>query len=93
MTDTKSSSQNEPEMKGWLFKWTNYLKGYQRRWFVLQNGTLSYYRSVLQNFRPAFSLKLRGPTDVAPVAGFGQPCPKPAPWSNFGRSTLVNSLP
>lgn len=34
----------EPEMKGWLFKWTNYLKGYQRRWFVLHNGLLSYYR-------------------------------------------------
>lgn len=37
-------NQNEPVMKGWLFKWTNYLKGYQRRWFVLQNGLLSYYR-------------------------------------------------
>ena len=24
--------------KGWLLKWTNYLKGYQRRWFVLSNG-------------------------------------------------------
>lgn len=30
--------------RGWLFKWTNYLKGYQRRWFVLSNGLLSYYR-------------------------------------------------
>lgn len=29
---------------GWLFKWTNYIKGYQRRWFVLSNGLLSYYR-------------------------------------------------
>ncbi|XP_041971558.1 oxysterol-binding protein 1 isoform X2 [Aricia agestis] len=34
-----------PEKKGWLFKWTNYLKGYQRRWFVLSNGLLSYYRN------------------------------------------------
>lgn len=32
--------------KGWLFKWTNYIKGYQRRWFVLSNGLLSYYRWV-----------------------------------------------
>ncbi|KAJ0033547.1 hypothetical protein NQD34_000654 [Periophthalmus magnuspinnatus] len=31
--------------KGWLFKWTNYIKGYQRRWFVLSNGLLSYYRT------------------------------------------------
>ncbi|XP_067911387.1 oxysterol-binding protein 2-like isoform X4 [Heterodontus francisci] len=30
---------------GWLHKWTNYLKGYQRRWFVLSNGLLSYYRT------------------------------------------------
>ena len=30
--------------EGWLFKWTNYIKGYQRRWFVLSNGLLSYYR-------------------------------------------------
>lgn len=29
---------------GWLLKWTNYLKGYQKRWFVLSNGVLSYYR-------------------------------------------------
>lgn len=36
--------------KGWVFKWTNYIKGYQRRWFVLSNGLLSYYRYVfLQN--------------------------------------------
>ncbi|KAK0167491.1 hypothetical protein PV327_004884 [Microctonus hyperodae] len=33
------------EMKDWLFKWTNYIKGYQRRWFVLSNGLLSYYRA------------------------------------------------
>ncbi|VDO97928.1 unnamed protein product [Soboliphyme baturini] len=32
-------------MKGWLYKWTNYIKGYQKRWFVLCNGTLSYYRN------------------------------------------------
>lgn len=43
--NTKSiANHGEPAMKGWLFKWTNYLKGYQRRWFVLQNGHLSYYR-------------------------------------------------
>ncbi|XP_050081424.1 oxysterol-binding protein 2 isoform X3 [Anopheles maculipalpis] len=32
-------------MKGWLLKWTNYLKGYQKRWFVLSKGVLSYYRA------------------------------------------------
>lgn len=39
-----SDKQLDPEMKGWLYKWTNYLKGYQKRWFVLANGLLSYYR-------------------------------------------------
>jgi len=39
-----SAGAHEPELKGWLHKWTNYLKGYQKRWFILANGTLSYYR-------------------------------------------------
>ena len=43
----KAPSNNEPEMKGFLLKWTNYIKGYQRRWFVLKCGVLSYYRYVL----------------------------------------------
>eukprot|EP00166_Cyanidium_caldarium_P003989 ctg_395.g128 len=30
-------------MEGHLYKWTNYLKGWQRRLFVLENGVLSYY--------------------------------------------------
>uniref|UniRef100_A0A8R1HXT2 Oxysterol-binding protein n=1 Tax=Caenorhabditis japonica TaxID=281687 RepID=A0A8R1HXT2_CAEJA len=34
------------EKSGWLNKWTNYLKGYRQRWFVLDsNATLSYYRN------------------------------------------------
>ncbi|XP_069768893.1 oxysterol-binding protein 1-like isoform X3 [Narcine bancroftii] len=42
MADAKAPADT---YKGWLFKWTNYLKGYQRRWFVLSNGLLSYYRT------------------------------------------------
>lgn len=33
------------EMKGYLKKWTNYRKGYQLRWFVLEDGVLSYYKN------------------------------------------------
>ncbi|RWS29937.1 hypothetical protein B4U80_06650 [Leptotrombidium deliense] len=44
MADIRFRGQ-DPEMKGWLYKWTNYLKGYQKRWFVLSNGLLSYYRN------------------------------------------------
>ncbi|XP_053327411.1 pleckstrin homology domain-containing family A member 3 [Spea bombifrons] len=32
-------------MEGVLFKWTNYITGWQPRWFVLDNGILSYYDS------------------------------------------------
>ncbi len=32
------------EMRGYLKKWTNYRKGYQLRWFVLEDGVLSYYK-------------------------------------------------
>uniref|UniRef100_A0A8C6T0A3 Pleckstrin homology domain-containing family A member 8 n=1 Tax=Neogobius melanostomus TaxID=47308 RepID=A0A8C6T0A3_9GOBI len=32
-------------MEGILHKWTNYISGWQPRWFVLEGGTLSYYDS------------------------------------------------
>jgi hypothetical protein len=39
---------NGGSVSGYLQKWTNYIKGYQRRWFVLNNGLLSYYRSQVE---------------------------------------------
>lgn len=53
MSDTRSVHQSN--YRGWLYKWTNYLRGYQKRWFVLQNGLLSYYR--LGSNENIFSLK------------------------------------
>jgi hypothetical protein len=38
------------EMKGYLRKWTNYTGGYKLRWFVLEDGVLSYYKN--QGFYP-----------------------------------------
>uniref|UniRef100_A0A2C9JUP5 Pleckstrin homology domain-containing family A member 8 n=1 Tax=Biomphalaria glabrata TaxID=6526 RepID=A0A2C9JUP5_BIOGL len=32
-------------MEGVLLKWTNYISGWQPRWFILDNGVLSYYKS------------------------------------------------
>lgn len=32
-------------MEGVLWKWTNYWSGWQTRWFILENGVLSYYNS------------------------------------------------
>ena len=34
-----------PSLRGTLLKWTNYLQGWQERYFVLGNGILTYYRS------------------------------------------------
>ncbi|CAG8537472.1 33448_t:CDS:2 [Racocetra persica] len=34
-----------PMLKGYLHKWTNYASGYKSRWFVLENGMLSYFKN------------------------------------------------
>lgn len=36
---------SDPELQGYLSKWTNYLHGWQPRFIVLKSGTLSYYKS------------------------------------------------
>ncbi|KAI5803847.1 Oxysterol-binding protein-domain-containing protein [Geopyxis carbonaria] len=38
-------SKETREMKGYLKKWTNYTGGYKLRWFVLEEGVLSYYKN------------------------------------------------
>lgn len=41
-----TSLPNQPPMlKGYLHKWTNYAGGYKSRWFVLENGMLSYFKN------------------------------------------------
>ncbi|KAG5834303.1 hypothetical protein ANANG_G00260120 [Anguilla anguilla] len=39
------SGQPVVELGGVLSKWTNYIHGWQDRWVVLKNNTLSYYKS------------------------------------------------
>ncbi|KAI5293555.1 hypothetical protein KEM52_005428 [Ascosphaera acerosa] len=39
-----SGGKESREMKGYLKKWTNYTGGYKLRWFVLEDGVLSYYK-------------------------------------------------
>nr|XP_023020695.1 collagen type IV alpha-3-binding protein-like [Leptinotarsa decemlineata] len=49
MADDNSSEdsdvENQNEFAGVLSKWTNYIHGWQDRYIVLKNGTLSYYKS------------------------------------------------
>lgn len=43
-SDSGPTSKESREMKGYLRKWTNYTSGYKLRWFVLEDGVLSYYK-------------------------------------------------
>lgn len=53
MVTAASLSDSEPEfidnssveLRGYLSKWTNYIYGWQPRYIVLKDGTLSYYKS------------------------------------------------
>lgn len=49
MADERSSDESDAEspveLHGVLQKWTNYIHGWQDRYIVLRNGTLSYYKS------------------------------------------------
>jgi hypothetical protein len=47
------SDGKPPDLKGFLSKWVNYKSGWRTRWFVLENGALSYCRFI------ALSLCLR----------------------------------
>ncbi|KAJ3182224.1 hypothetical protein HDU85_003266 [Gaertneriomyces sp. JEL0708] len=38
--------QDAPTLRGQLFKWTNYAIGYKSRYFVLEHGNLSYYKTA-----------------------------------------------
>lgn len=42
--ETGVGGKESREMKGFLHKWTNYTSGYKLRWFVLEDGVLSYYK-------------------------------------------------
>ena len=43
--DEFEDEQQLPELAGTLNKWTNYIHGWQDRYIVLKDGTLSYYKS------------------------------------------------
>ncbi|XP_076854195.1 ceramide transfer protein isoform X2 [Brachyhypopomus gauderio] len=44
--DADPDSEQADELGGTLSKWTNYIHGWQNRWVVLKNNTLSYYKSA-----------------------------------------------
>lgn len=44
-SDNDFDGETIPELRGYLSKWTNYIHGWQPRFIVLKDGTLSYYKS------------------------------------------------
>ena len=44
VAETPLAGKDAREMRGYLKKWTNYTTGYKLRWFVLEDGVLSYYK-------------------------------------------------
>ncbi|XP_017306936.1 ceramide transfer protein isoform X1 [Ictalurus punctatus] len=42
--DVDPESEQAEELAGILSKWTNYIHGWQDRWVVLKNNTISYYK-------------------------------------------------
>lgn len=43
--DNAEETEREDELEETMSKWTNYIHGWQDRWVVLKNGTLSYFKS------------------------------------------------
>lgn len=43
------SEENITELKGYLLKWVNYIHGWQTRFIVLKDSTLTYYKSAVDS--------------------------------------------
>lgn len=55
-----SGSFRNGEFQGTLFKWTNYLHGWQERYLILRQGFLNYYKNevdITLGCRGALSVK------------------------------------
>ncbi|CAK1584707.1 unnamed protein product [Parnassius mnemosyne] len=50
VSDNSDIDEGGPaELRGYLSKWTNYIHGWQDRFIVLKDSTLSYYKSELES--------------------------------------------
>lgn len=48
-SDVDAMRNGSIELRGYLSKWTNYIYGWQPRYIVLKDGTLSYYKSETES--------------------------------------------
>ena len=58
MSTSNTLTTESVQYNGWLHKWTNYIHGYQKRYFIIENDYLSYYRSDAENQSCRGRLKL-----------------------------------
>ena len=63
-TNGTPGGKDSREIKGYLKKWTNYTTGFKLRWFVLEDGVLSYYKHQGMSYAIKTSHPARG-RDVA----------------------------
>lgn len=61
MVHSKAEIAPNPNIKleGTMSKWANYAEGYKKRWFVLEDGLLSYYKSQAE-----YPVSCRGSVNV-----------------------------
>lgn len=57
-SESSLDSRSTIAKRGWLMKWTNVMKGYKKRWFVLQDRKLTYSISSDQD------AEIRGEADL-----------------------------
>jgi len=59
-SSTSNSIKSSGDLASSLFKWTNYIHGWQERYIVLKDGILSYYKNQFETqygCRGAIALK------------------------------------
>lgn len=59
ISEAPLAGKDAREMRGYLKKWTNYTTGYKLRWFVLEDGVLSYYKHQGEFERISYTLSER----------------------------------
>lgn len=64
--------EEAPSKRGSLLKWTNYLRGWQERYFVVRDGVLSYFKSEIDT-----QYGCRGSVSLHKVKILVRTCPLP----------------
>ncbi|VVC97020.1 unnamed protein product, partial [Leptidea sinapis] len=92
LSDNSDVDDVKPELRGYLSKWTNYIHGWQDRFIVLKDSTLSYYKSEVESnlgCRGALCLKK---VKVKVESGYGTSSDSSSNGGGLRRHDSVTSL-